>query len=102
MLGGGLADESRAAERETKERPQVLDLAADVAPSAACRVQRSGGVEGQRRDRRDPDRGAAVGALAGAGDVDLGGEAGRQPHLRAGRRRHQQEDQQREDGAHQL
>jgi hypothetical protein len=56
----------RAAGGDPKDRPEVVGLAADVAPSSAREVEKPGLIEGERRggrDTADAARGVGVEAL---------------------------------------
>jgi hypothetical protein len=86
--------EPRAAEGNPEDGPEVVDLAADVAPSRACEVEKPGLIERERRGGRDPaDAAGRVGVEAFTRHVDLSGEAGRQPHLGRPRQREQEQRQ---------
>src|SRR5262249_16408303 len=83
----------RAARRNPVDGPEVVSLAADVAPSGTGQVEEAGLIEGDRGrggDATDAARGIGVEALAR--HVDLRGEARGQLELR-GRRRGQQHEE---------
>src|SRR2546428_430041 len=97
----GVGAQSRAARGNPIDGPEVVRLAAEVAPARPRQVEEAGVIErqgGGGRDAADAPRG--VGVEAFTRHVHLGREPGRQPQLVRHRERDQQERQGEEAGRH--